>query len=281
MAFQVGTASGYLDLLDKVRIFATTDPGLVAAGQNWEEMRWDGAVQNTELYLRGPGMDGTKNIHVQIRAYENEIQDWFNWAFAPAIGYLSSSTWATQPGYLAANEKGCCLWDLDIPYWLVVNGMRIILVYQISTTFHVIHLGWLFHYGTPGQYPYPIIVGGTMPAANTWRWSSTDTNHRNFYTGGTHSPIRYIDGTYLTNLQSYPYQKNFSLRDNFDGSYPLIPIVLSNTTPNTFGEIDGLFWIPGFSNAAGNTFTLDGSDYIVLQNVFRTTNNDYAALRLF
>lgn len=280
MACEIGTANGYLDLMDKLRIFASTDPGLVATGQAWEVMQWDGPVDNTQLYLRGPGIAGDKSIHVQLRAYHNAVLDWFNWAMAPAIGYLSSATWATQPGYLAANEKACCLWDLAIPYWLCVNGNRIILAYQISTTFHVIHLGWIQHYGTPSQFPYPIVVGGTMAAANTWRWSSTDANHRSFYTAGTHSPLRYIDGTYLTNLQCYPYTKSFALRDNFDSSYPMLPLVLSNTAPNVFGEIDGLFWIPGFSNAAGNTFTHDGDDYVVLQNIFRTTNNDYTALRL-
>lgn len=280
MPFETGIASGYLDLLDKVRLFATTDADLVTAGQAWEELRWGGAVQNTELYLRGPGISGDKGIFVQLRAYENAVQDWFNWALAPALGYVSSSAWAAQPGYLAATERGCCLWDLDIPYWLVVNGNRILLAYQISTTYHLVHLGWIRHYGTPGQFPYPIVVGGTQPSAVTQRWSSTDANHRNFYTAGTHTPLRYIDGNYLTNLQSWPYQNAPGLRDNFDGSYPLLPVVLSNTTPNVFGEIDGLFWIPGFANAAGNTFTLEGDDYVVLQNVFRTSNNDYVALRL-
>jgi hypothetical protein len=46
------------------------------------------------------------------------------------------------------------------------------------------------------------------------------------------------------------------------------------------GELDGAYFIPGFGQAAENIVTISGQDYLVVQNIFRTTSDAYWALKL-
>ncbi len=281
MAFETGTADDYIDLLDKLRLFLTTDTDLVAADQEWEELEWGGAVAGTELYLRGPGLADQDNIFVGLRAYANPGADRFNLACRPFLGYLAEATWATQPG--AGPERGVTCWDQSMPYWFAANGRRFLAGYRVSTVDQILHGGLITPYATPDQYPLPLMVAGTMPAANQWRWSDTNGDHRFFTHGGSAAlrPLRFVEGTYLTDLATYPHSLSGPFRETYGDHYPLLPIVFSRSTgPATLGEIDGLFWIPGFAQASGNTFTIEGDDYIVFQNVFRTGINDYLAMRL-
>lgn len=276
-----GTADDYLDLIDRLQSFLSTDSNLLAAGQEWEVLRYDGPQVDTELYLRGQGLAGNDNIFVGLRAYENPSLDWFNIACRPFLGFLESASWGTQPG--AGPERGVTAWDQPIPYWIAADGRRFIMGYRVSTVDQILHCGLLTPYATPLQFPLPLMVAGTMTGPNELRWSSEDSNHRFFTHGGsgTLRPLRFVEGAWLTDLDTYPYSLGGVWRETYGDTYPLMPIVFSrNTGPATLGEVEGLFWIPGFAQASGNTFTLDGHDYVVLQNVFRTGINDYVALRL-
>lgn len=276
-----GTASDYLDLIDRLQAFLSGDTNLIAAGQAWEVLDYGGPVVDTELYLRGPGLAGTDNIFVGLRAYENAGADWYNIALRPFLGWLDSASWATQPG--AGPERGVTAWNQPIPYWFAANGRRFVVGYRVSTVDQVFHGGLLTPYATPLQFSIPMMVAGTMTAANTFRWSSENTDHRLFTHGGSGAlrPLRFVEGTYLTDLDTWPFSLGGPFRETFMDHYPLLPIVFSRATgPAIFGEVDGLYWIPGFEQASGNTFTHEGDDYIVLQNVFRTGINDYIAMRL-
>lgn len=276
-----GTADDYLDLIDRLQEFLSTDSNLLAEGQEWEVLSYDGAEVDTELYLRGQGLAGDDNIYVGLRAYEVAAQDTFNIACRGFIGFLDGATWDTQPG--AGPERGVTAWDQQIPYWIAADGRRFIMGYRVSTVDQILHAGLLTPYATPLQYPLPLMVAGTMTGALEIRWSSTDTDHRFFTHGGsgTLRPLRYVEGTWLTDLDTYPFSLNGIFRETYGDYYPLLPVVFSRSTgPAVLGEVDGLYWISGFAQASGNTITIDGDDYIVFQNVFRTGINNYLAMRL-
>lgn len=277
-----GTADDYLDLIDRLQSFLSTDSNLLAVGQEWEVLHYDGPQIDTELYLRGRGLAGQDNIFVGLRAYEDQNADLFNIACRPFLGFLSeAASWSTQPG--AGPERGVTAWDQAIPYWIAANGRRFILGYRVSTVDQILHCGLLTPYATPLQYPLPLMVAGTMTGALSLRWSSEDGDHRFFTHGGSSllRPLRHVEGTWLTDLDAYPHSLNGVWRETYGATYPLMPIVFSHSAgPAVFGEVDGLFWISGFGQASGNTFSLDGEDYVVLQNVFRTGINDYLAMRL-
>jgi len=278
MAYEIGTATGHNDLLAKLHAFVTSTVNM-GAGQEWVAENYDTGSVNNELILRGQGLAGTDAIYCGIRTYQDATQDYYNWAFRGFIGYVPGDPFASQPG--ASGEEAILLWDQPMSYWLVADGQHITLVVKVSTVFQVMFLGFPKPYATPGQYPYPLLIGGMYNGAPGLRWSDTGGAHTMFLRG-SNLTLRFIDGTWLTSFSAYPYSMaiSSSMRETFTGEYPILPVVFYDGTPNEYAELQDLFFIPGFGNAAENTFTASGKNYVVFQDAFRTADNSYFALRL-
>jgi hypothetical protein len=71
-------------------------------------------------------------------------------------------------------------------------------------------------------------------------------------------------------------------RECFGGQYLLTPCTIMKRDPNpqTYGVLDGVYRVQGFSNSAENIVTIDGVDHLVVQNAFRTAISEFWALRL-
>jgi hypothetical protein len=71
-------------------------------------------------------------------------------------------------------------------------------------------------------------------------------------------------------------------RDCLGGGYILQPCILLTRTPSpqVFGELEGVFIISGFNNAAENTTVFNSTNYIIFQNVARTEVHEFWALAL-
>jgi hypothetical protein len=92
----------------------------------------------------------------------------------------------------------------------------------------------------------------------------------------------------------WPYGYTFSnVLPNLDGTYPLLPIVLHSdegnsgtypnitiVNPNIWGELDGVLAVTGHANASENIVTVGRTDYLVVQNINRTTKTDFFAVKL-
>lgn len=72
------------------------------------------------------------------------------------------------------------------------------------------------------------------------------------------------------------------LTQSYGGVMTLIPMTLHQTVPSiqNFGILDGVYVVPGVNNAVENTIEIDSVDYLVVQNVFRTTTGSYWAMGL-
>jgi hypothetical protein len=46
------------------------------------------------------------------------------------------------------------------------------------------------------------------------------------------------------------------------------------------GELEGVFWISGYTNAPENTGTFGGKTHVVFQNAYRNTIHEFFALSL-
>jgi hypothetical protein len=101
--------------------------------------------------------------------------------------------------------------------------------------------------------------------------------------------MRFMDGNWRT-PQISPFNTSKQLRTaNSDSAaltgnyYGIIPLVLTENTGgyvNTYGELDGIFQISGFSNTVENTLTVAGDTYLVLRDVYNTGFMDFTAIRL-
>jgi hypothetical protein len=289
MATATGTASGYLDLLDRLVTFAT---GLSSPEAWTVDRNITAADGERELIMHGPGLAGDDAVYVGIRGSTNATSDYYNWRLMGCTGYVAGNDWTAQPNVSPRSlidGNHLLLWDDDIPYWFVGSGRRLIVVAKVSTVYQTAYLGLALPYATPGQYPYPLVVGGTSKEGNV-RWSSQAFSHAAFFRGGSH--WRTQDGTWLAlstpgsmHVLS-PGGSNWSLwREAPDGTRWLLPLVGVQfaglgSPKQVLGELDGVAAVPGFALAAEDVVDDGTDDWLVVQSGWRTTSTDYGAVRL-
>ena len=302
-------------ILDGTTNFILNDDFIVAATtgtlgiQAWIVNR----REKETVFLEGPGLAASDNIHIIINTYEDSGADYFNWKVTGHEGYVTDQDADNQvnvspPSYVP-------LMDASMTYWFVVSGRRIIVIAKTSTNYHGCYLGLYLPFATPTQNPYPLFIGGST-GISTARWSNTSFVRETVNTGTSLfvdpmngcAYVRHIDGSYsgvanttisggATNRSDYylsPYMlDNFNannrgaelIREDLSGDYLMLAITLIDsdvaaTSEGILGELDGIYHVSGFGNAAENIVDDGTRDHLVVQNTFRTTIDAYAALRL-
>ncbi len=238
-----------------------------------------------QLYLKGVGLAGTESIFVGLGLYENPTSDIFNLRIAHWTGYVPSSIFEAQPG--SSGNMGVPVWDQPMTYWIVANGQRIVVVVKVDTVYQTFYLGKFFAYATPGQYPYPVVIGGMLSTDSLTRFSDTSLSIP--YKGSRPNfKVRLVNGSWIQ-PQSWPWVNTNTFRD-CGGQYPMQPVVLtdpppgtftpSDVGPNVYGELDGVFYVTGFGNAVENLINDGTNNYLVVQDVYRNGLRDYFAIKL-
>jgi hypothetical protein len=323
MSVLTGTATDYLDCLNQLRTFLKTDATLVSLGQNWTEIETnatshtviDNAQTNTvdyETYMVAPGLSGSEAIYVNFQAYHNVAADIYNFRIKGAIGHLTlggSNTFFTQPN--CSPDAIIPLWNQPLTFWFIANGQRVIIVVKIATVYESGYFGKFLPYGTSGQYPYPLAIGGAtgtgiagihdglQPAQANMRYSDTGNGHACFFDpynifwldvgnvwrvignffGGQHQSLAGYDSTW-----PYWYADTLNIgfiETNLDGSYPLFAVRLSvqQAAIAELGELDGVFATTGFGASSESAITVSADTYYLFQNGFRTAKENYVALK--
>jgi hypothetical protein len=261
--------------------------------QTWKVLRWDdGAGDQTaerEMILQGNGYTGDEEIFVGFRTNHLESADYYNMTAAIFTGYVPSADFLLQPGVA---EVGFCGHNLRLDYWLLANGQRITGALKIATpVYEHFYAGKFLPYANPGQYPYPVVVSGSLAAQSTTRFSDTA---RTMGIRGTTAAIkmRFIDGT-MKNPYCAPWCQFGTgpiLRDT-EGVWPLVPVVMmggptsvtntvSSKVSDIYGELEGVAQITGFNNVVENTVMEGSQEWVVIQDLYRTGFHDYYALEL-
>jgi hypothetical protein len=294
MAVEIGTATDHTDLLTKLIEFLT-----VTLADPWTLL----STVGTSRLLHAPGLSGTEEIGVGFDVVGDLGTDAFaliGWMFRdynPALAHLA------QVGY--SGRRYHPVWNTGMDYWFIANGQRVIIVTKVSTIYTASYLGKFLPWGAPGEYPQPYYMG--MPRATNTRWSSTSEDFRNFFDPGEGGALNLPTSAWIvtsnffqssseqasnTNSHVWPYKAAINsrdstavyrlLRENIDGTYNLIPLILCSSTPtkDVYGDLDGAYAIPAFSAASEDIVEIDGDDYLIIQNVFRTQRYYYVALKL-
>jgi len=266
-------------MLEYIRDFVDTN--------GWTILEQDMASDTRYWIAEAPGYvgpDGPVRAYVGMRSYQSVPSDYYNLSVAVFTGYVPGNTFTTQPGYV---ESGIPAHNQRIDYWLTVNDRRVAFGLKVGTpVYECGYAGFFLPYANPRQYPYPICCGGMLSGVPATRYS--DTSHSFPWKGSrANLQIRWITGAYLQ-PQTYPWNNGYLAGGQgirpADGtataSYPLPRVVMCDSSPNIYGELDGIHYITGFNNVVENTLVIGGETYIVLQDVARTGFIDYFALRL-
>lgn len=308
MATATGTATDYLDLLDKFNTFVT---GL-GGGAAWTVLRGT----STEKIWSAPG-GGSDQIIVGVKTFFNAGADYYNWRLGGFLAFDSALAFENQSGYVGnflgspQSSPVLNLWNSSIPYRFYATGRRAIILAKVSSVYVTAYLGFLSSYVSPGSWPYPLVVGGSMawwngePVATspTWRWSYSGDEMANFpiptkvatHPWGSSLRLRTPSGIWIGIMRDrlpvtanqgkvWPYgdmgvNQPLDWRTNLDGGYCLLPVVVTDVSPNVYGELDGIFAVTGFGNGAENKVTVSGVDHYVVQNVFRSDQADFFAIK--
>jgi len=305
MAFYSGTVSDYEALFDKI-----VEKALL---QDWVIMEDERNTAGKKyIILKGVGDDGLQEIYVGIEKYLTTVSgiNAYGFRLNGFTGYQAGVTYFNQAGAIplgvGASLPTVPLWNAPIDYWLCINKRRIVFVAKVSTNYFAGYLGYLLPFATGNQFPYPLAIGGSNRFTN--RYDDTANYATHFVIPYDQTlRMRAVDGTWRTfNLPTtflgiasvYPYSQHVS--GNFSGGFfnckatpntggdipPLQPVFLhegfasNNYKGNIYGILDGCFHISGADQAVENIITIGGVDYLVVQNIFRTTIRDFWALKL-
>lgn len=312
MAYEIGTATDYKDLLAKLKTFVTTNAALVAAGQQWTVMRHTApASGDHELILRGPGLAGVDQIYVGIKTEDAPAISGYNWKLQGFTAF-ANVTFDAQPGAMGGtNQPRLLLVNSPMNYWFVASGRRIIVVARAGSTYQIAYLGLIMPYGPPKNLPYPLFIGGCCYESSVW--NRTTWEHSPFFyprhpTGGVQPtvsqgyflgssgwrPVTFKAGGsyYYTELCVMPYSLKgyaqylcrnlFQLRPNRDGSYPLLPVLLcaQGTSRNIYGEFEGMWALPGFGLVSEDSIVGNGANHIVFSGGPLTDVDNFVAIRM-
>lgn len=301
-------ATDYADLLDIMVAFA------VGTG-DWEIVA-DNLTASNYIILKGLDYSGDKAIYVAIKRYAAPISDVYGWIFQGYTGYTGVGFYS-EPGAIIGELPAMPLWNDEIPYWLSVNPRRILLVAKVAGVYVSCYLGLMLPYGSTGQWQYPLVIGGSN-VTNTngtvvTRYSDTsaamcvpyipsgsDSTSNLVVRSSSGQWIRIFNGAksivpptanfgVLTAHGVSPYCDRFGentgygwqqLRPNLDGKYDLRTLrIMRGDTPDAYGYLDGVKFVPGYLLSAEDTMAVGGDDYTVFQDTFRTGLPNFFAVK--
>jgi hypothetical protein len=266
----------HINLVDAIRAAA------VATG-NWTALRWD--ADTGELILKGIGYDGTKEIFIGFLCYQSATADYYNFRVAAFTGYTAGNIFGTQPGYWTS---GVPAHATSIEYWINISPQRITGAIRVAgAAWEFFYIGFFNPFSSPTAYPYPMLVAGML--------LNTSLNQR--FSSASSSPLktpanraRLRNNTEWIVPAFHPvvapcfstesiYNGAGKLRDT-NGTIPMLPITLYSAL-GCWGEMEGVFFSPGFNASAGDMTTVSGVDYVLVgSNSFGALHDDYLMLRL-
>lgn len=163
----VDTVNNVQLLLDTLRLYNVS--GLISSSRG-------------ELLLKGPGLSGLDNIYVGFSTWSNPVLGVY---LIQVHGFTGTSSamrsMLTQPGYSTNGIPAITTWNNSIPYWITVSGRRIIIVTKTSGVYDAAYAGFFLPYATPAQYPYPLMIGGSISSgAGEMKYDATGSQHSVF-----------------------------------------------------------------------------------------------------
>ena len=326
MASASGTATSYLDLLSRLKTFLTTDGSLVSASQNWTALKDTtsevdhptGSTPERHLYLRGPGLAGTDQIHVNLRAYRDPSDIlYYNWELRGTVGFNTNEPYGNQPGTSPRDPASATLGgprltliNGNMNYWFVANGRRFIVLVDVNGTWANMYGGFYLPYATPSEFQYPFYIAGNAALENQTPSSGSFALGSFFdppgvlnVPGSNAAYLRDFGGSWVsvanytsangnvrqdTNVWPFNFFKRETLNSDVaiqtpsDVSIPLPCIIHSSLDGgNVFGELDGVYWVSGVGRSPTDTLTIGGDSYLIVRNAFRQNPSyDYIAVKL-
>ena len=297
MAYATGTSTNHLDLLADLRTFLVANGWSVIGGIT------SGPIAHDEFVsFKGTGLGGTDQILLTVKTHTNNPAGIFSLQMRGHTAYDETLPSDTPPG-LNSPWVYLPLIDDAIQYWFVASGRRFIAVCKANNRYDVLYGGFILPEHLPSDWGYPMLIGGSANALMAA--SAEGVQHRNFYNGGDGQGYVFTPGAIWRSLRNYDPNENplnpddtlCSVDWHNQLSFPnkarcidnspwlqegrIVEYSTSDLAPRNFlGVYDGLMYTPAAGAVVERIIENGGSDYLVIANVFRNSDNNIAALRL-
>ena len=261
-----------------------------AADNGWTVLRYDTSNENHELILKGAGYTVQEEIFIGVKTYHSVNADYYNLACAVFTGFVPGNAFEQQP---CALISGVPCHNQRVDFWLTLTPQRVACAMKVGTpVYESFYLGKMLPYARPSQYPYPMVCAGMLSGAAATRYS--DTAHSIPYKGNRANFKLRSNDAYVQPY-SYPWCNGyFANRDygNASGAtsgrflrdtgtqYPLMPVELTDITANVWGQLEGVSFVSGFNLVVEDVITIDNTEHVVIEDVWRSAWGDYYALRM-
>lgn len=220
MAWARGSATDFIDFLRKFRDYAaglidpSTDPDItegvvVPSGDQWTiltngagqpSLPGSGMATDGEVYLMGPGSDPSDEIIVGMKTYRNAGNNVFGWELRGYTAFNDGLTFETMPGTSPSCYASFDDAAFDVFFW--VNARRLMAIARVGTVDVLVHLGFIQQFGTRGQYPYPLLISGSL-ISNAFNAQTSHFGHSSIPDPCENgAQLRWVDGTWQ-NVRNY------------------------------------------------------------------------------
>ena len=210
----------------------------------------DGEVGEDQLILEGSG-GGSDQIFVGVRTYTISGIGARNWELRGMTGFSDNVEIFNQPGSSPAvyddqspiaGGAYLPLRDVAFNYWMSIDSYRIAIVVNTGANYHSAYLGFIDRFTTDSEYPYPLLVQGSMTEPERVATSSdigmggwpdpiADAD------GDEHGPgmLRWIDGQWLPVRNGY--KNSSALTSEISTTANNDPAINVWPSQGTFGSI--------------------------------------------
>ena len=248
------------------------------------------------LIWHGQG-NGSEAFYAGISLTETPASQIWNFVHRMYTGFSPTANWDT--GVDPTAEQYTAFWDNDMDYWFVVNTRRIVVVAVVSTTMHAFYQGAFLPFASPAEWPYPVGQWCEKPDSEPYNSTVAGFGHGiiNDFTGI--QVFRDNAGNWIdTGIANWPYTVGSDgarswiagqLENLPSGDNQLLPITIlkdggTTSAPlvdvDVYGVLQGCFWVTGFNVTPQSTLNIGGTDYLIVNDIFRTERDDFWALEL-
>lgn len=279
MAFETGTADDHKDLLAKLRTF------ILANG--WTENRYttdpDG---EDELHVQSTGVGGSEQICIGYLTVSG-APSYSNIRVMTAPAY-NASDFDNQPA--RSPNRVLHAWHNPMPYWFIVSPEHIMVIVNVSSTWHSCYNGKIEIFCSLGHWPTPFVsVATSNNSTGLWSGQGNDYSSLQKYYSGNSAATIYWDGSWSTVNNMWPAQApatddRWQFTTNYpDGDVPAQKSVINHPSLGWIGSYHNVYHVNGLGWGSGTI--LDdpagtGADMIMVENVYRTGTEDYYAVEL-
>jgi hypothetical protein len=307
-AFQTGSVANHRELAETLYTFLTGDPGTV--GRDWESLMYGNTKNSTtgepfgsnckQFVLKNIGDNETENVIIGVRCWEYSAGGAYGLDLNGYITWTTGQMWNDNHGdhglipstYNStwnrwANHPMIPLMNDTMQYWFFSNAQRVVIVVKTSSYYQSAYLGFGNRFGSPEQYPHPLLVIGCL--YGNLLYSNAGTAHQFIlrpYITGSNGTIMAVDpsNVYSTmkpsmgSLKFVPSSSDYStsvfVRNDINNRKVLWPVyvVMDN---QLLMALDDVFF--NFSDNVSSEANLvyGGEKYMLFQNINRITHYDF------